>query len=410
MRRTSGQRVQWGFVDQAVSSLTNFAIGLVVARLAAPREFGTFSLAFTLYLTLLWVSRSLTTEPFVVRLTAAGAEKQRTAASRAVGAASAMGLIAAGVVGSVGLAGSPLSGRILGAMALSMPGLLAQDSFRYVLFAAGRARSAAVNDLVWLFIEAVLIVGLFGTGHATTTALVAAFGLSASVAALVGSWQTKVVPSLADSYRWVRDNRDLAVPFVLELLTVAGMIQIGLLVVSAIIGAEAIGALRAAMLLMGPLTVLFLGVFVIAVPEAIRFQHRSLSVLPRMVTALGLAMPVVTFVWAGAIMLLPERLGRALLRSNWGPGRHVLPAVAFLIAAHAFGTASVVGLRALGAAKRSLGARLWGAPVFLAGGVIGSVVGGAYGAGVGLAGAGWIDAFLVWLAFRHALRARNESL
>ena len=71
--------MQWGVVDQAVSSITNFAICIAVARQAPPAEFGAFSLALTLYVTLLWASRSLTTEPFVVRFTAAPPGDQRAA-------------------------------------------------------------------------------------------------------------------------------------------------------------------------------------------------------------------------------------------------------------------------------------------------------------------------------------------
>jgi hypothetical protein len=77
--------------------------------------------------------------------------------------------------------------------------------------------------------------------------------------------------------------------------------------------------------------------------------------------------------------------------------------VAVLIAGHGCALAAVVGLRALGAARQSLGARLWGAPVFLAGGIGGSLVGGAYGAGVGLAVAAWVDAGLAWWALRRVI-------
>jgi hypothetical protein len=59
----------------------------------------------------------------------------------------------------------------------------------------------------------------------------------------------------------------------------------------------------------------------------------------------------------------------------------------------------------MGAARQSLGARLWGAPAILAGGVVGSVLDGAFGASLGLAAASWLDAVLVWTAYRRAVRA-----
>ena len=409
IRGDSARRIQWGFVDQAVSSFTNFAIGLVVARVAAPRQFGVYSLAFTLYAMLLWVSRSVTTDPFVVRLTARPAPEQRAAARQAVGAATVVGLASGVAMGMVAGAGGAATGRIVGAMALAMPAFLAQDSYRYVLFAAGRARSAAVNDSVWLLTEIIAVAALYATGHATTAAVVAAFGLGAGVAAVCGAGQTGVAPSLRSCYRWVRDHRDLAVPYVLELMTIAGVVQVALLIVAAVSGAVAIGALRAAMLLLGPLTVLFLGVLVAGVPEAVRLRQRSGRALSRLVLFLGVAMPAASGLLTGAIMLLPTRVGRDVLGANWAPGRHVLPAVGVMVAGQGCALAATVGLRALGAARRSLGARLWGAPVFLIGGVAGAMVDGAFGAAVGLAVAAWLDAGLVWGAFGRAQRQPAAS-
>ena len=43
-------RLSWGVADQALSSLTNFAVGIVVARSLGIRELGAFSIAFATYL------------------------------------------------------------------------------------------------------------------------------------------------------------------------------------------------------------------------------------------------------------------------------------------------------------------------------------------------------------------------
>lgn len=39
----------WGVGDQALSSLTNFALGLITARTVTAYEFGAFSLAFATF-------------------------------------------------------------------------------------------------------------------------------------------------------------------------------------------------------------------------------------------------------------------------------------------------------------------------------------------------------------------------
>lgn len=408
-RHTSARRVQWGVVDQGVSSLTNLVISLAVARQASAREFGTFSLALTMYVTVLWASRSVTTEPFVVRFTAAPPGHQREAARQAVGAAASVGLLSAGVLVAVGAGGGPLTFRVLAAMGCGMPGLLAQDAFRYVLFAAGRARAAAANDVVWLACQTVVVAVLLATGRASAATFSLAFGASATVAAVVGAWQTGVVPAPARSLEWVRRHRDLGVPFFLELVTITGMMQIALLAVAATAGAAAIGALRAAMLLLGPLTVLFVGMFVVSIPEVIRARESGRASPLGLVAALGVGMPLLTGLWAGAVLLLPDRVGVDLLGSNWPAARHVVPPIAVVIAGHGCALAAVVGLRALGAARHSLSARLWGAPAFLVGGIGGSLTGGAYGAGVGLAVAAWIDAGLAWLAFCRVVASGRPS-
>ena len=61
------RRVGWGVGDQALSSLTNFFMGILVARTVSPDDFGAFSLAFGAYVLALVVSRGLTGEPLVVR-------------------------------------------------------------------------------------------------------------------------------------------------------------------------------------------------------------------------------------------------------------------------------------------------------------------------------------------------------
>ena len=56
--KTAG-RLSWGVVDQAVGSVSNFALSLYVAREFGPRAFGAFSLAFITFTVILNASRGL---------------------------------------------------------------------------------------------------------------------------------------------------------------------------------------------------------------------------------------------------------------------------------------------------------------------------------------------------------------
>ena len=70
LRRLLGKRAHrlgWGLVDQAVSSLTNFAVVILAIRTVGSAQFGAFSLAYVTYGFVLSASRGLVTGPLQVR-------------------------------------------------------------------------------------------------------------------------------------------------------------------------------------------------------------------------------------------------------------------------------------------------------------------------------------------------------
>ena len=56
------RRLGWGLADQALSSVTNFVLGSLVARALPPGEFGAFSIAFV-NTRAFGASRALASEP-----------------------------------------------------------------------------------------------------------------------------------------------------------------------------------------------------------------------------------------------------------------------------------------------------------------------------------------------------------
>lgn len=147
--RAMAGRLSWGLGDQAVSSLTNFAVGLFVARSLGTFAFGMFSLAWVTYGVVLNLSRGLATDPMMVRFSAVSEEAWRRAVSRAAGTAIGVGLATGLVSVIVGvLAVQPLGGVFV-ALGVVLPGLMLQDAWRFALFAKGDGRKAFVNDTVW---------------------------------------------------------------------------------------------------------------------------------------------------------------------------------------------------------------------------------------------------------------------
>ena len=91
------RRLGWGVADQGISSLSNFALGLFVARSFGASSFGAFTLAFITYTVVINAARGLATDPLLVRYQRRSGRRWRRATSAATGTALAVG-VAAGVL------------------------------------------------------------------------------------------------------------------------------------------------------------------------------------------------------------------------------------------------------------------------------------------------------------------------
>src|SRR5207248_4411640 len=109
--RASGgvRRLGWGLADQALSSMTNFALAILVARSVSTSALGAFGLAFTTYTITLGATRALCQEPLTVRYSATGEPEWRDGAAAATGAAPVPGVLArVGCASAPFLPGGPL--------------------------------------------------------------------------------------------------------------------------------------------------------------------------------------------------------------------------------------------------------------------------------------------------------------
>src|SRR5689334_14067668 len=130
-------RLSWGLADQAASSVSNFAVGIYVARSLGVTAFGIFSLVWVTYGVVLNVSRGLATDPLMVRFSGVPQDSWRAAASRATGTALGTGVVAGAGTVLIGIAiGGPVGYAFL-ALGAVLPALLLQDAWRFAFFAAG---------------------------------------------------------------------------------------------------------------------------------------------------------------------------------------------------------------------------------------------------------------------------------
>ena len=399
------RRLGWGVADQAVSSLTNFAVTLYVAKVLGATQFGAFSLVYVTYSVALNASRGLSTDPLMVRFSGTDLPAWRRAVASCTGTAAAMGLIAGGVVlvAAGFLDGTTRSAFV--ALGVTLPGLLLQDSWRYSFFALGRGSQAFLNDLIW---ASALVPGLLFLrvmGHANVFSFVLAWGAAATVAAAAGPLQARVLPRISRARSWLSEHRDLGPRYLAENTSNSGASQLRLYGVGIVAGLAAVGYVQAATTLMGPFLVIYMGISLVTVPEAARVLRRSPHHLRLYCVLVSGGLAVMGLAW-GAVLLvaLPRGLGDLLLGRIWRPAYPlVLPLTISVVGACASAGATS-GLHALGAARRSLRAMILASAAYLGCGLIGAVVGGAAGSVNGIALATWIGAVLWWWQLRAGLR------
>jgi O-antigen/teichoic acid export membrane protein len=396
--------------DQAISSLSNFALGLFVARTFGASNFGAFALAYITYTVVINAARGLATDPLLVRHSGDVHRRWRRATSAATATALTVGVIAGAVSVIAGMFLPDPVGPVFVALGIGLPGLALQDSWRFAFFARGRGSSAFVNDLFWTVLLVLALVVLQSRGDGSAAGCLLAFGGTATLAAVLGAVQAGVLPHPSRAADWLRTHRQLSVRYLVENLSISGASQMRSFVLGAVAGLAAVGYVRASEILMGPFLVVLMGISQVAVPEASRVFHRDSSQLARFCFVLGGSQAAAAIAW-GSILLtvFPLGLGPALIKELWMPTSQLIPAITLTVAAASFSTAATAGLRAMGVARRSLRAQLTASAFYVIGGGVGAVLGGAIGASWGVTTAQTFSAMVWWHQLRSALADHHSG-
>ena len=410
------RRVGWGVADQAVSSLSNFALSVFLAHALGARGFGAFTLVYVSYSFIVSACRGLGTDPLLVRAASYAPAARARAESAATATALGIGVLAGAVCVAVGLLLPSGIGAGFIALGVGLPGLMLQDSWRFVFFSRGRGDQALVNDSVWGVLQLAVLATLFSAGTLSATNAVLAFGLTATVAAGFGVLQARRAPALRLVRSWISDNHALGGPFLLENMALGGSRQLRVFAVGAIAGLVDIGWIRGAEVLMGPFLVVLMGVAQVAVPEVATILRRTPERMPRFCLGLGAVQAVAAGAWGVMIwLLLPvgiagTTVGHAMLGDIWKPASTLLIPIALQLAIACFCTGAGAGLRAMGAAKRSLAAQVATSVLYLTGGVVGALLPGvpqALGSSWGLAVAQLLASGVWWAVL---LRTHRDHL
>ncbi|CAL9632404.1 hypothetical protein SUDANB19_06089 [Streptomyces sp. enrichment culture] len=406
-RRAVLGRLSWGLADQAASSMTNFAVGIYVARSLGLAAFGAFSLAWVTYGVVLNVSRGLATDPLMVRFSGVPAASWRTAVTRSSGTALGVGAALGAGCLAVGLGVGGRVGPAFVCLGVVLPALLVQDAWRFAFFAAGTGRKAFVNDLVCgvALVPAMLVAARVGT----VAAFVLAWGASAAVAAVYGCFQSGIRPRPGGARTWLREHRDLGSRYLVENVSNSGASQLRAYGLGAIVGVSAVGVIRGAELLLGPFLALLMGLSLVTVAEAARVLRRAPHRLGRFCVLLGGGQAAAALLWGGALLLMPDRLGELVLGGVWHSASALVVPVTLGVAGAGLGSGAAAGLRALGAARRSLRSQLFASACYVGGGLGGAAVAGTPGSAWGVAAATLCGSAVWWLQLRFALRENEHE-
>ena len=299
--------------------------------------------------------------------------------------------------------GGEVGGALL-ALAFVLPGLMLQDSCRMAAFTLGRPQLAALIDAVWAVVLFGLLALLLGSGQHLVGGLILAWGAAAAFSALLGLTVLGVWPTLRGAGGWVREHRDLIRYLLPEYFLGLGAMQLGVLLVGVIATASAVGSLRAAQVLLGPLGIVGAAVFQFAVPEVARRASAAASWLVKLAAGLSGGLGLITVGYVALMMLLPDGVGVILFGDSWAGAAAVLLAMGLSSVSSSLANGPAGVLYGLGQARATFRINLAKGPVLLLALLTGTFLAGAVGAAWALAA---VEALVLpaWiLTLRRTLR------
>lgn len=374
------------FADQAISSGSNFLVGVLVARFSGLTRFGGYMFAFAIWLVVVGVHRALITEPMII----AGATPRQRHRLLAQGFAAEMvlGVVASVAVGLLGAAfllfGSSGYGGPLVALAPWLPSLLAQDFWRAMSFQQARPDRALANDVLFTTVQVGAFLALMAaTPYRSVAVPIACWGVGATAGAALGLVTYGIRPAIGPGVAHLRRHWATSKWLLADFGTQYAADQAYLFYLAAELGSAAYGGFRASANLLGPVMVILQAGGNFGLPEASRrLRSEGPDGLRRLAPRLTLGALACVGLYGGVVSLLGGRLLSAVYGPTFGEYGTLLrlAALQYVVASLVFGQG--ICLKAVGAIRK-----LWTARVAVTAVSFTAVV--ALTHRFGLTGAGW---------------------
>jgi O-antigen/teichoic acid export membrane protein len=383
-------------VDQGASSVSNFALALVVAHYSSASALGVFAILSTTYVVAQGLVRSLTSDCLLTRAEGDDALMRNYEHGGYLAA-----LVLSASLGALILA---VSGALpeaftlpFAVFAISFPLMAAQDYARYIGISRYEPGYAIRLDVAWLVLFLVLYEVLRHTGHVTLPWL---FGAWSGAGALVGLYTFRA--HWARSRRrvllafWVRSERAVGVRFAGQFMLATSWTYMIFYLLVLVISIAGIGEIKLAQLALGPVTVMAAGLqSALIALAAERFQRVTRDAM-RLLVLGGLIMAGATVVWSVAVYVTPVHAMTSVLGPTWPAARPLVPFMGLSFTFSGFAGAATAGLRAMRAARENMRLALVMLPFLLLFFMGGAVLFGTQGATGGLAASMGMYAVLAW--------------
>ncbi|MFD9374499.1 hypothetical protein ACFWBH_03000 [Streptomyces sp. NPDC059999] len=376
-------------LDQAASSATNILVLVLAARLSSAAGFADFSMVYVTFTVLLGLNMAYVGQTVVLEK---GERLTSVCRSAVVFTAAAAGVVGVALV-LVGLLLPGATGWAVLALGLVLPPVLVQDGLRYCFSALRTPERALAADALRLV--CVVPALLLQPEGASAGRLVLVWGLSALPALALGLLLLRpAVRGAATELRPYLRRGHLGQRFVVEFAVGNGSSQLAVLGLGVFATPLAVGALRGATTLFGPLNVLFNSANAFGPPVVGRACGKRGVV--RLTLLMGGALAVLGAGWGAVLYALPDSVGRQLLGDTWTAAAALLPATGAQYAVMGLGTCALLTLRVLNP-KATLSLQvvfsLLSVGLLLGGYAAWGVAGAAWGLAVGSAAkaaAGWV--------------------
>lgn len=311
-------------VAQAIAALSNFALSVLVARSLDKAAFGSFAMAYLVYGIAFAAMKAVVGQPLQIRFSAAAPQELHRRTGHAMGATLGLSVVVAVVVAFIGWLLGGTTGYALVVLAVWLPALLLQDSCRMAFFAYQLPWRAAIIDTAWAIVQFGLLALLLATGVSSLGWLMSAWGIGAVASAVLGLAILRVLPRVTETAAWLREQATLSRYLLAEYILGLGAVQLGTLLIGFILAPAAVGSIRAAQVLLGPLQIVATASFQFTVPEIARNTRWPARRLLGFAAAVAGGLLFVHVAYVVALLVMPDAWGHWLFADTWRGGALVL--------------------------------------------------------------------------------------